>query len=99
MMVTTIYISFSCISWLQSYTCPKQMLSLFYILRIFFCRLGSDDYVWDHYEESVPMSTYLVAFVVSKFEFKVIVGGYNHNSTPGVRPAKIYLARPLPEPV
>lgn len=22
-------------------------------------------YVWDHYEESVPMSTYLVAFVVS----------------------------------
>lgn len=25
------------------------------------------DYVWDEYEQSVPMSTYLVAFVVSDF--------------------------------
>ena len=32
-------------------------------------REGTDDYVWDHYQESVPMSTYLVAFVVSKFEY------------------------------
>ena len=29
------------------------------------------DYVWDHYEESVPMSTYLVAFVVSRFGFEI----------------------------
>ncbi|CAH0778351.1 unnamed protein product [Bemisia tabaci] len=28
---------------------------------------GLPDYVWDHYQESVPMSTYLVAFVVSDF--------------------------------
>ena len=28
---------------------------------------GTDDYVWDHYQESVKMSTYLLAFVVSKF--------------------------------
>ena len=25
---------------------------------------------WDHYQESIQMSTYLVAFVVSKFKFK-----------------------------
>ena len=30
-------------------------------------REGLPDYVWDHYQESVPMSTYLVAFVVSDF--------------------------------
>lgn len=28
-----------------------------------------DDYVWDMYQESVRMSTYLVAFVVSKFDY------------------------------
>lgn len=27
------------------------------------------DYIWDVYEESIPMSTYLLAFVVSDFEF------------------------------
>ena len=30
---------------------------------------GTDDYVWDHYQQSVKMSTYLLAFVVSKFRF------------------------------
>ena len=30
---------------------------------------GTDEYVWDHYQQSVKMSTYLLAFVVSKFEF------------------------------
>ena len=34
-------------------------------------REGSDEYVWDVYHESVPMSTYLVAFVVSKFGFEI----------------------------
>ncbi|XP_052123290.1 aminopeptidase N-like, partial [Frankliniella occidentalis] len=29
---------------------------------------GVPGYVWDHYEESVPMSTYLVAFAVTDFE-------------------------------
>lgn len=29
-----------------------------------------NNYVWDHYTESVKMSTYLVAFVVSKFEYR-----------------------------
>merc|ERR1711971_1023922 len=31
---------------------------------------GTDEYVWDRYQQSVKMSTYLVAFVVSKFKFK-----------------------------
>eukprot|EP00092_Neocalanus_flemingeri_P064412 GFUD01078167.1.p1 GENE.GFUD01078167.1~~GFUD01078167.1.p1 ORF type:complete len:930 (-),score=265.24 GFUD01078167.1:347-3136(-) len=30
---------------------------------------GTSDYVWDKYQQSVKMSTYLVAFVVSKFKF------------------------------
>jgi len=31
----------------------------------------TDEYVWDIYQESVPMSTYLVAFVISKFGYEV----------------------------
>ncbi|XP_011643084.1 aminopeptidase N isoform X2 [Pogonomyrmex barbatus] len=31
---------------------------------------GLDTYVWDHYERSVPMSTYLVAFIVSDFDVR-----------------------------
>ncbi|XP_017767304.1 PREDICTED: aminopeptidase N isoform X1 [Eufriesea mexicana] len=31
---------------------------------------GLPSYVWDHYERSVPMSTYLVAFIVSDFEMR-----------------------------
>ena len=30
----------------------------------------NDEYVWDIYEDSVKMSTYLLAFVVSEFEFR-----------------------------
>ena len=33
---------------------------------------GSEEYVWDVYQQSVKMSTYLVAFVVSKFKFVVL---------------------------
>nr|AVD96938.1 putative APN-2 [Nilaparvata lugens] len=31
---------------------------------------GMEGWVWDHYGDSVPMSTYLVAFMVSEFEFR-----------------------------
>jgi len=31
---------------------------------------GTQEYVWDRYRQSVEMSTYLVAFVVSKFKFR-----------------------------
>ncbi|XP_068202064.1 aminopeptidase N-like [Palaemon carinicauda] len=33
-----------------------------------------DNWVWDHYEKSVDMSTYLVAFMVSNFESRGIEG-------------------------
>ena len=32
--------------------------------------ISGTDYVWDIYEESLRMSTYLVAFVVSEFAFR-----------------------------
>ena len=34
-------------------------------------RDDTDEYVWDVYQESVPMSTYLVAFVISKFGYDI----------------------------
>ena len=34
-------------------------------------RIGTNEYVWDHYEQSVPMSTYLVAMAVSKFKYEL----------------------------
>ena len=32
----------------------------------------NSEYVWDEYEESLKMSTYLVAFAVTDFTFKVM---------------------------
>lgn len=31
------------------------------------CRKEKSEFVWDHFQNSVPMSTYLVAFVVVQF--------------------------------
>ncbi|XP_062535538.1 aminopeptidase N [Armigeres subalbatus] len=49
---------------------PKQMISLSNMPRMKTYSApepGLEDYVWDVYEQSVPMSTYLVAFVVCDF--------------------------------
>lgn len=31
---------------------------------------GNPDYIWDHFDETVPMSTYLVAYIVHDFDYK-----------------------------
>uniref|UniRef100_A0A1L8E2W2 Aminopeptidase n=1 Tax=Nyssomyia neivai TaxID=330878 RepID=A0A1L8E2W2_9DIPT len=47
---------------------PKNMISLSNMRRVREANVDSNpDYLWDIYEESVPMSTYLVAFVVCDF--------------------------------
>lgn len=45
-------------------TCEHFVVSLWH----FVFRDGMPGYEWDHYQQSVPMSTYLVAFIV--FDFK-----------------------------
>ncbi|XP_055679682.1 aminopeptidase N-like isoform X1 [Lutzomyia longipalpis] len=47
---------------------PKNMISLSNMRRVREASVDNNpDYLWDIYEESVPMSTYLVAFVVCDF--------------------------------
>ncbi|XP_066252705.1 aminopeptidase Ey [Euwallacea similis] len=49
---------------------PKNMTAISNMPRKSTTQYVNDlpDYVWDHFEESLPMSTYLVAFVVSDFK-------------------------------
>lgn len=44
------------------------MYRIVHLSSLIVIRPGLSTYVWDHYERSVPMSTYLVAFIVSDFE-------------------------------
>ncbi|XP_014280242.1 aminopeptidase N isoform X2 [Halyomorpha halys] len=39
---------------------------------------GKENYMWSHFEDSVPMSTYLVAYLVSEFEFKEAPARHNN---------------------
>lgn len=39
----------------------------FAIFPIGFNREGTEEFYWDHFAPSVPMSTYLVAFIVANF--------------------------------
>lgn len=52
---------------------------------IFFFRHDLPGYVWDHYEKTLPMPTYLVAFMVTDFF------GYHANVTD--RPSHTILSR------
>ncbi|KAF5299269.1 hypothetical protein FQA39_LY02442 [Lamprigera yunnana] len=60
---------------------PKEMSTISNMPKISSSPVNEiKDYVWDYYQESVPMSTYLVAFVVSDF-----VGLKNGNFSVWVR--------------
>lgn len=41
-----------------------------YIIFLICYSEGMEGWVWDKYADTVPMSTYLVAFMVSEFEYK-----------------------------
>lgn len=50
--------------------CPAIILTIIVLFLIFFVyRPSNPDYVLDEFEESVPMSTYLVAYMISDFSY------------------------------
>lgn len=46
---------------------------VFYLQLTFLHSKGKSDWQWDHFEVSVPMSTYLVAYSVNSFEYREAV--------------------------
>jgi hypothetical protein len=69
---------------------PRSYLNGFIKLH-FACSPKYPDYVWDQYATSVKMSTYLVAFVISEFDYVESLADEKFKVQSSITPMKIYI--------